>query len=300
MPPCVGALDQLDRQTSWPGTEPSWSNITILYLSLQTRTYTWSNSELGTTEKSKKCLLTFNIKVDLSTAGRRPPVPRLCDACCPCVIHIFVFHKSERWSSFPNNLSCKSISLHVEHSSILGKGCVPLGSQTLCLGGARGCASASVLVTVAPRHVPRQSPVQGAQQPTPSPGARPQPAAGTLLPVCSRTRFSSKHLSTVGSVLVTARFGEFLIVMSGPPGAQDPFGGWKVNSVFMVTQTCYLLFSWCSHGPTPHHTGRGHRNGSWTGSRACESRFRSRWEEWGAREGGTLRPQGREVWKVLS
>ena len=48
------------------------SSITILYLSLQTRTYTWSNSELGTMEESKKLSLTFNTKVDLSTAGRQP------------------------------------------------------------------------------------------------------------------------------------------------------------------------------------------------------------------------------------
>ena len=47
-------------------------SITILYLSLQTRTYTWSNSELGTMEESKKHSLTFNTKVGLSTAGRQP------------------------------------------------------------------------------------------------------------------------------------------------------------------------------------------------------------------------------------
>lgn len=123
-----------------------------------------------------------------------------------------------------------------------------------------------VLVTVAPRHILGQSPAQGAQHPVPAwvPGHS-QPS-GTLLPVCSHTRFSSKPLSTVGGVLVTSRFGEFLAVMSGPPGAQDPVGGWKVNSVFVVTQTYYLLLSRCWRGPAPHCTGRGHGNNSWTGS----------------------------------
>lgn len=79
---------------------------------------------------------------------------------------------------------------------------------------------------------------------------------GTLLPVCSQAHFSSKHVSTVGGVLVTTRFGEFLAVVGGPPGAQDPVGGWKVVSVLVATQTCYLLLSPCWQGPAPHRPGK--------------------------------------------
>lgn len=118
-----------------------------------------------------------------------------------------------------------------------------------------------------------RAPCRGLSSPLPARAPDRSQLPGTLLPVCSQTRFSSKHLSNVGGVLVTSRFGEFLAVMGGPPWAQDPVGGWKVVSVLMATQT--------GPRPTPHR--QSHGNYSWTGSRACETLFRSRWEEWGAR-----------------
>lgn len=88
--------------------------------------------------------------------------------------------------------------------------------------------------------------------------------------------------------------------MGGPPGAQDPVGGWTVISVLVATQTCYLLLSRCWQGPSPHRTGKAMgmipgldlehvRPGLGVGGRSGEHV-----------EGGTLRPQGREVWKGLS
>lgn len=88
--------------------------------------------------------------------------------------------------------------------------------------------------------------------------------------------------------------------MGGPPGAQDPVGGWTVISVLVATQTCYLLLSRCWQGPAPHRTGKAMgmipgldlepvRPGLGVGGRSGEHV-----------EGGTLRPQGREVWKGLS
>lgn len=109
---------------------------------------------------------------------------------------------------------------------------------------------------------------------------------------------SSLHPLLEAFWLLLGFLGEFLAVMSGLQGPRPLLGAGKVNSVFVVTQTYYLLLSRCWRGPAPTPgTGRGHRNDSWIGSQPGLGVSGGSGEHMKV---GPSDPQGREVWKGLS